>query len=202
MGIPYRRGYLFYGYPGTGKSSFIFALAGELMMSICVIRLNDKDMNDDQLNDLLNSAPPSSILLIEDVDAAFTVREGNGINKVTFSGLLNALDGVASQEGRITFMTTNKMELLDPALIRPGRVDVITQFGLATQYQIGEMFSRFFPLIDEDVKNSFISQVPEGTLSMAELQGYLLKCRNDINKAMNHLSELKNLNPNAKPKKQ
>lgn len=121
MGIPFRRGYLLYGYPGTGKSSFIRALAGELKVHLCLVSLNDKNMTDEDLNSLLNNAPPRSILLLEDVDAAFAQRDnGETASRVTFSGLLNALDGVGSQEGKILFMTTNKINLLDPALIRPG----------------------------------------------------------------------------------
>jgi len=64
---------------------------------------------------------------------------------VSFSGLLNALDGVASQQGRVTFMTTNHIENLDPALIRPGRCDVVVEIPHATPSQIRRMFRRFFP---------------------------------------------------------
>lgn len=53
----------------------------------------------------------------------------DGLNRVTFSGLLNCLDGVASTEARILFMTTNYLNRLDPALVRPGRVDVKEYIG-------------------------------------------------------------------------
>ena len=69
-------------------------------------------------------------------------RQGTG---VTFSGLLNAVDGVASQEGRLLFLTTNHIERLDPALIRPGRCDVHVKFDYATHDQIQRMFTAFFP---------------------------------------------------------
>ena len=61
-----------------------------------------------------------SIILLEDIDAAFVHREAgdHGGSNVTFSGLLNTLDGVASSEERLIFMTTNHLERLDPALIR------------------------------------------------------------------------------------
>ena len=87
-------------------------------------------------------------MLLEDVDAVFTgrattdSRQGTG---VTFSGLLNAVDGVASQEGRLLFLTTNHIERLDPALIRPGRCDVHVKFDYATHDQIQRMFTAFFP---------------------------------------------------------
>jgi len=85
-------------------------------------------MNDDHLNRCLNDAPGKTIILLEDIDAMFVgrtdVSRGGGRRRgLTFSGLLNALDGVRSQEGRILFMTTNHREKLDDALKRPGRAD-------------------------------------------------------------------------------
>merc|ERR1711931_482639 len=129
-GIPYRRGYLLHGPPGCGKSSFISALAGELQYSICVMNVGDPSLSDDRLNYLLSIAPPRSIILLEDIDAAFASREDGNRNQngsyapnfITFSGLLNSLDGVASTEERLVFMTTNYLDRLGPALIRPGRV--------------------------------------------------------------------------------
>ena len=98
--------------------------------SICVLNLSDPYLSDDRLQHRLADAPENSIILLEDIDAAFRSREANvhleeaskGVNNLTFSGLLNAIDGVTSTEGRIVFMTTNYIERLDPALIRPGTV--------------------------------------------------------------------------------
>lgn len=111
-------GYLLHGPPGCGKSSYITALAGELGFSICVLNLSERGLSDDRLNHLLSVAPQQTIILLEDVDAAFVSREDTaqqkaayeGLNRVTFSGLLNCLDGVASTEARIMFMTTNYLE--------------------------------------------------------------------------------------------
>ncbi len=61
----------------------------------------------------------------------------DGANRVTLSGLLNCLDGVTSTEARILFMTTNYLDRLDPALIRPGRVDVKEYIGFCSNYQLG-----------------------------------------------------------------
>lgn len=71
-GIPYRRGYLLHGPPGSGKTSFIQAVAGELDYNVCVLNLAERGLTDDRLAHLLTNAPPRSILLLEDVDAAFT----------------------------------------------------------------------------------------------------------------------------------
>jgi chaperone BCS1 len=73
-GIPYRRGYLLHGPPGSGKSSFIQALAGSLSYDICLLNLSERGLADDKLNHLLSNAPERSFVLIEDVDAAFNKR--------------------------------------------------------------------------------------------------------------------------------
>ncbi|KAJ5625756.1 hypothetical protein N7510_002065 [Penicillium lagena] len=155
-GIPYRRGYLLYGPPGTGKSSFIQALAGELDYDIAILNLSERGLTDDRLNHLLTIVPNRTLVLLEDVDAAFSNRRAQsdadgyrGAN-VTFSGLLNALDGVASAEERIVFLTTNHVERLDEALVRPGRVDMTVRLGEVTRYQVGRLWDRFYEELDTD----------------------------------------------------
>lgn len=136
MGIPYKRSYLLYGPPGTGKSSFSQALAAEINYSICFVNCSDK-INDFNFNTLLNQAPKKSIILIEDVDSIFSERKNTEkVNILTFSGFLNAIDGVRSQEGRIIVMTTNFKDKLDPALLRPGRIDEMYEINYASHYQI------------------------------------------------------------------
>ncbi|CDO69340.1 hypothetical protein BN946_scf184746.g21 [Trametes cinnabarina] len=71
-------------------------------------------------------------------------------NGVTLSGVLNALDGIAAQEGRILFATTNDYSALDPALLRPGRLDLHVEFQLASQYQARELFKRFYTSEDDE----------------------------------------------------
>ncbi|KAI7816394.1 P-loop containing nucleoside triphosphate hydrolase protein [Gamsiella multidivaricata] len=145
-GLPFRRGLLLYGSPGTGKTSFIHALAGELGLNIYVVNLSSKNLTDDTLSELVSDTPSRCLLLIEDVDAAFVQRESrSAATGITFSGLLNSVDGVSAQEGRMLCMTTNHLERLDEALIRPGRVDVRARFGKATQSQAKELFIKFYP---------------------------------------------------------
>ncbi|KAI0277877.1 hypothetical protein BGY98DRAFT_977146 [Russula aff. rugulosa BPL654] len=191
-GIPFRRGYLLYGVPGSGKSSLIHALAGELMLDIYVVSLSSSWINDSTLTTLMGRVPSRCIVLLEDLDAAFTRSVSRGkdkekdkdkkksdsksdnedesssgssssrsrrnrnkenlsdVNTLTLSGLLNALDGVAAAEGRILFATTNHLEQLDPALCRPGRMDVWIDFKNASKFQAEHLFRNFFPSADAD----------------------------------------------------
>ncbi|KZP01412.1 P-loop containing nucleoside triphosphate hydrolase protein, partial [Calocera viscosa TUFC12733] len=178
-GIPYRRGYLLHGVPGSGKTSLIHALSGELGLDIYVISLSKRTMDDQALNDIVTQLPPQCIALMEDIDCAFKkgiaarvsddttdpAQEGKAgpaapaglprigedlgaaaVGNITLSGLLNAIDGVAAHEGRLLFATTNVREALDPALIRPGRMDVVLEFKNASQSQAEALFRCFYPV--------------------------------------------------------
>jgi len=124
-GIPYRRGLLLYGPPGCGKSSIVHVLASEFGMNIYVITLSARQLEDTLLMSLVNAVPAGSLVLIEDVDAAFKGRTAYeaGIG-VTMGGLLNTLDSINAQEGSVVVMTTNHPERLDGAMKRAGRCDL------------------------------------------------------------------------------
>ncbi|CAB9497346.1 HYPER-SENSITIVITY-RELATED 4 [Seminavis robusta] len=214
-GIPYRRGYLLYGPPGCGKTSLITALAGELRLPIVLVPLSGST-NDSTIVEVMRAAPRDSIVLIEDVDCALPEKRGDdalppgAINhkgqiyhsrppgrqqgpNVTLSGLLNAIDGVAAQEGRLLFMTTNHRNRLDEALIRPGRVDVQCHLQNASRAAAGELFDQFFltpgsettthksSSVDNlsEARAAFLAEVEDGVHSFAKLQGALMKARDD-----------------------
>lgn len=199
-GIPYRRGYLLYGPPGSGKTSFIQALAGELDYNICILNLSENNLTDDRLNHLMNHIPERSILLLEDIDAAFNKRaqskEQGFTSGVTFLGLLNALDGVASAEECITFMTTNHPEKLDPALLRPGRVDFKVLIGNATLSQVKRMFLKFYEG-EEELCEEFLEKYEKlglENVSTAQLQGLFVYNKRDPRAAIDMVETLKNAN--------
>ncbi len=181
-GIPFRRGYLLHGAPGAGKTSMIHTIAGELSLSVNILSLTVSGLDDNSLKSLISNLPKSCIILMEDIDAAFTrsikrdiidpeahsapssaIVEEKGdrdqdmkTGGVTLSGLLNALDGIAAQEGRILFATTNSYGALDPALLRPGRLDLHVEFHLASTYQARELFKRFYTCSGEDSSHSVV----------------------------------------------
>ncbi|TFK60239.1 P-loop containing nucleoside triphosphate hydrolase protein [Pluteus cervinus] len=169
-GIPFRRGYLLYGAPGSGKTSIIHSMAGELGLDVYIVSLSRAGLDDTGLNELISDLPTRCIALMEDIDAAFhqvlnrgeldgdsddeddsappppdaPPTTGARTSRISLSGLLNALDGVGAQEGRILYATTNKYTSLDPALCRPGRLDIHVEFKLASRYQAREMFKGFY----------------------------------------------------------
>jgi chaperone BCS1 len=179
LGVPYRRGYLLHGPPGCGKSSLVTALAGELRLAICVLSLSHRGLDDESLNSLLNTSPLRSIILLEDIDRAFTAD-----SRVTMSGLLNALDGVAAQEGRIVFMTTNHIDRLDAALIRAGRADVKMEVPLLTRTQVAALFLKFFPDATSGLLDGIVGIMGDRAVSAAQLQALLFKHRGSAEEAV------------------
>lgn len=193
MGIPYRKGILLYGPPGNGKTSLVLAVASALNMNVNILFLGDSTITDSVLNDLLSRMDNNTIVLIEDIDCTFQNRKAAKGSKslgVSFSGLLNAIDGLATQGGRVLFMTTNKLHELDPALIRPGRADDRILIANATPGQAKEIFSRFYPGSPEEQAIQFSEKIPDGMLSMAAIQGHLLKYRDNSKQAVDLAGEL------------
>lgn len=191
-GIPYRRGYLLYGPPGTGKSSAVIAIASALKMDIAILSLANSTLDDDDLCQLLSECPANSIVLIEDIDCVFVERKAteDKQNKLTFSGLLNALDGVAAGEGRVLFTTTNHLERLDPALVRPGRIDRKELIGCADRNQLRRLFVRFYGDVDPTMADYFADSLPDNVIPMSAAQTHLVRHAESADDALMHLDDL------------
>lgn len=136
-GFPYRLGFLLTGSPGCGKTSLVRAVASHYKLPVYILNLSNRNMDDSSVLDLICDLPKRSILLMEDVDTIVPERKDDD-DGVTLGGVLNALDGVATPDGRILFMSTNCPENLDEALIRPGRADFTFNIPNPTEDQITE----------------------------------------------------------------
>ena len=192
LGIPYKQNILFHGYPGTGKSSLIFSLASELNMDVALLHFV-KDMDDLDFMRALRRMPDNTILVLEDIDVLFEARKKNDEHKtgISFSGLLNSLDGLSHVDNQIIFMTTNCKMVLDKALIRPGRIDLDVEFKYANKIQIKTMFEKFLPKQKKKF-SEFYKQIKGLKLTTAMLQQYLfgnIKC-DDILENVDELKEL------------
>jgi chaperone BCS1 len=122
----------------------------------------------------------------------------------TLAGLLNVLDGVSSQEGRIVLMTSNFAEKLDPALVRPGRIDRMVFLGNISPHSAEQMFLRMYArdadnnsisgdttVNDEELQKlaaAFAGRIPADTFTPAQLQGYLLEHRSTPSQAVEDIA--------------
>lgn len=236
-GIPYRRGYLMHGPAGTGKTSLSLAMAGLFRLELYLVHIPSV-RGDQSLEKLFTTLPPRCFVLLEDIDAVGIKNRANlrrtedgdrdddgedgdddddedrsrygSPSRVSLSGLLNVLDGVASQEGRIVLMTSNYAEHLDRALVRPGRIDKMIYLGFISQRSAELMFRRMFahdtntttikdntaystgkgPIGEDELDKlafSFRSCIKNNTFTPAQLQGYLLKYRQDPRGAVDGL---------------
>lgn len=166
-GIPYRTGIFFTGPAGTGKTSTIKALCSHYNKHLYIINL--AGMTDSKLDEAMNSVPYGSVIAIEDIDTAGigkrvenqkgklvargTTSKNNEENAkeespenhtLSLGGILNAIDGLASSEGNILIATANNPDLLDKALLRPGRFDLTVEIGHMTDETMRNYLGMFF----------------------------------------------------------
>ncbi|CAK4074096.1 unnamed protein product [Aphanomyces euteiches] len=180
-GIAFKRSYLFYGLPGTGKTSLIQAMGGQYERNLYFLQPTHPKMTDDSLRSAFEQVSRKSIIVLEDIDALFDKDRQKKVKQtpLTFSGLLNALDGVGSPDGHILVLTTNFRDQLDDALIRNGRVDVHVAFDLTTEEQMEAMFVSFYPG-EKDGKafaTALTAALRSRKMSMAALQHYFVTQR-------------------------
>lgn len=175
-GLQHRRAYLFAGPPGTGKTSTIRTIASKFRLNCCFLSMTNSSFSNQILGDALGQIPANAMIVLEDVDALFNEdRKNDQGASLTFSGLLNALDGLLSADGVITVMTTNYIERLDKALIRGGRVDRRFCFSRPTNDQLCALFLSFYPGAAETTVRKFLDAVnahpeSEEARSIATLQ--------------------------------
>ncbi|KAK2985501.1 hypothetical protein RJ640_004354 [Escallonia rubra] len=187
VGKAWKRGYLLYGPPGTGKTSLVAAMANYLNYDIYDLDLTDVECNAD-LRSLLLSMSNRSILVIEDIDCTIKLqnREAqqdepkNQENKVTLSGLLNFIDGLWSccGDARIIIFTTNHKDRLDPALLRPGRMDMHIHMSYCTFSAFKQLASNYLGISDHSLFGQIEGLLKEAEVTPADVAGELMKNTN------------------------
>jgi chaperone BCS1 len=149
---------LLYGPPGTGKSSLSLSITGYFSLDIYILKLST--INEAILESLFAKLPSYCVILLEDINAVSSNRDAkikdprqiatgspsqeSKSGQVSLSALLNAINSIELQEGRILIITTNHITRLDGALIRPGRVDKKVEFGLANNIITADLFCLVF----------------------------------------------------------
>jgi SpoVK/Ycf46/Vps4 family AAA+-type ATPase len=105
--------------------------------------------------------------------------------KVSLSTVLNILDGVLEQPGRILIMTSNHPEKLDKALLRPGRIDVIVHFDFCKKHEIKEIVEAFAEVkVSPQIEENFV----EGQYTPAEVTQVIFECMEDVDEMLKRLS--------------
>ena len=178
-GLRYKRGYLFYGKPGNGKSSLSAYLSKKFNKDIYELPINDNNIKEKELTDLFLGIPKNQIILLEDIDCLISDRKTQKKKGINFSSILNMLDGVGSSRGNIIIATTNYIENLDPALIRTGRFDVKVEIKNPSQKQAKKYYESFFETtIDIEANDNKLD------ISMSDLQEIFKLNKKDHQKAL------------------
>lgn len=213
VGMPYKRGYLFYGCPGTGKSSMIRAMSNFTKRDVYNVHLSEIQ-TDSALFELMRLIPhEKSIVIFEDIDCASSVvrsreepvekkettesaeksevkqpmrEEKPSTQGLTQSGLLNVIDGIFDARGRILIMTSNHPDVLDPALIRPGRIDVKIDFGLCTKQQIADLYKLYY---DKECPKDIIDTIPDKKYSPAHISALFMSYVTEPDEVFRHIDE-------------
>ena len=171
-GRMYKMGFLFTGVPGSGKTSLVKSIALKHQRPVYTISFS-RSLTEEKLFDLIHDMKDESILLLEDIDSFFVERKPEENTCISFSALINILDGVLSNgNGIMTFMTANNPKVLDKALIRPGRIDKIVCFDYPKKPEIKDAFLH---LTDGKDFDSFYEHIRNKRINMSGIVDYLFR---------------------------
>jgi len=185
-GIPYKKNFMLYGKPGTGKTSIIISVASELNLNLYFLTF-DKNLTDSNFLRIIKNIKENSILVLEDTNNLFSDKK----NIISLISILNILDGIAYKYGLIIFITTNDIKFFDQALMRSGRIDHIFKFENIKIKESKKMIKNIisnFGNNNIEIKD-FIDSISKYTFSPADLQNYLINNINNINLNIEELNK-------------
>ena len=154
-GLSYQCGILLYGPPGCGKTSLVKSIASYYNYSLYILPASRLH----KIYDAMSGLEEHSIILIEDIDTDDITKkrkksnkkdkngdeDGRGFSLSNLSDILNTIDGVISNHGRLLIATTNHIEKLDAALIRAGRFDLKVKLDYADLYTLKQFINNYYP---------------------------------------------------------
>lgn len=186
-GVPFKMNFLLEGIHGTGKTSMIYSIASYFNMDIASLNIT-LDLDDNTFIKAITRLPDNTILVLEDIDALFIERESR--TNISFSALLNVLDGILRKHKLLTFLTTNHKDRLDDALIRSGRIDKEIKFTYCNNKQAEKMYDYFFiNKNDYEInKQKFLNFIKRLTYTTSDLHKFMFKNRK-IENIMDKISE-------------
>lgn len=174
-GRSYKLNFLLTGVPGAGKTSTVKAIALKYDRPVYVLSFT-KDLTDETLVSLMAEVKDNSIILLEDIDAFFVDRESKKDTNVSFSALLNIMDGTMMKgNGTMMFLTANNPERLDPALTRAGRIDHIIKYDFPRQHEVKEAFMDITGATDEKCFDTFYKKIRGLQVNMSSIVDFLFR---------------------------
>ena len=177
-GIPYHFGILLSGPPATGKSSLINVIASNYCDKMMTLSLSDLVIS---LRSIINTSRicvSPLLIVVEDIDCQALSRNRNetkyhgeehsvSCNNVTMSDVLNVIDGSNALANCIFVFTTNYVENIEPALIRPGRIDLHLEINPPSKESLNKFFKAYYD------KEHCLDEI-KPNLSIADLQTKVL----------------------------
>jgi transitional endoplasmic reticulum ATPase len=181
MGISPPKGILLYGPPGTGKTLLARAIATESQANFISIKgpqLISHWVGESErgIRKVFKRARQSSpvIVFFDEIDSIAPIRgtSGSSVTEKMLLQLLTELDGIEQMKDVVFIAATNRPDILDTSLLRPGRIDKIIKVGAPnkkTREAIFEVHTKNVPF-EEDVKISHLAEITEG-YSGADIEG-------------------------------
>jgi SpoVK/Ycf46/Vps4 family AAA+-type ATPase len=208
LGIPDALGLLFYGSPGTGKTSAIKAIAKYMNMSIIMVPMNQintkrrlrKFFQTQEYGNEYEIPYDKRIYVFEEIDASNwgkiiriiinsskdemskTPRKEDEV--LTLGAILETLDGIIETKGRIIIMTTNHREVIDPALLRPGRIDFELEFKKLRRCDVASIYEMMY---GSTMPEESLRKIRDYTYSQAEISRLLFKHSGDSSEFLREL---------------